>query len=92
MGVYVNFYVLLTFYEHTKHQKHQCPTVNVLNSRCEDSVENVLDMCMDVNWMCEEDVGRDVTSQERNKGVDTGGALGAEAPPDFQALNYIYWE
>jgi hypothetical protein len=26
------------------------------------------------------------------KGVDTRGALGAEAPPDFQALNYIYWE
>ena len=22
-------------------------------------------------------------------GVDTGGALGAEAPPDFQALQYI---
>jgi hypothetical protein len=26
------------------------------------------------------------------KGVDTRGALGAEAPPDSQALNYIYWE
>ena len=25
------------------------------------------------------------------KGVDTGGALGAEAPPDFQALQYIQY-
>ena len=26
------------------------------------------------------------------KGVDTGGALGAEAPPDFQLYIIFYWE